>query len=1013
MEKSKRTHRLLWSILTGLCAVLFLVSAIGGPIANQYATIVDMVLGTQSTETITTEGVVYFEPDYPDSASQQKAAADACTWVEANGATLMLNRENALPLNNGAKVTLFSVGSADFIYGGNGSANLDTSNSSTLKKALETDGFQVNPTMWSFYTEGNGKNYRRQQATGPLNNFIFDNSGYKTNEAPLSAYSDTEWKSVSDYGDAAIVVFGRLCGEGNDLPWFNAGDGNGNILSLSAEERDLLGKLAELKAAGSIKKIVVLLNSSNALEMDFLNPEICGQDYGVDACLWVGEVGSYGIEAIGDLLCGKVNPSGHLVDTYCYDNLTSPALQNAHVTSFLNAAEAGLAFKKLCNEYYVVYQEGIYVGYRYYETRYEDYVLGQTNVGDYDYGKTVAFPFGYGLSYATFEYGDLKMKENDTTIDFTVDVKNTSAVTGKEVVQIYMQSPYTKYDRTNGIEKASAELVGFKKVEIEAGKTATVTVTVDKSELRTYDANNAKTYIVDAGNYYFATGNGAHEALNNILMKKAAVGDTTNGTVDTTRIVGTGDAAHAVQYVVKDMDTKTYAASSVTGAAITNQLDHADLNKFDDDASNDVKYVSRSNWEGTMPHAEMTATTYKAAVQLTANQKMLDLLAGPVYEMPTGNTMPTTNAEGPLNIAQFIGVPLDGTVTVEGKTYTWDDLMDQVKFPEMAKLIGQGYHTTAAVSTIGKPATKDENGPQGITAKLTGGSSSTGYPSADIRAACFDPEVNRMLGVSMGNDCLMAEDKVYSGLYGYGINIHRTPYNGRNFEYYSEDPFIAGMTCAAETEGIQSKGVYVYLKHFALNDAETGRDGICTWSNEQAAREIYLQAFEYAIEKGGAWNVMSSYNRLGCIWAGGDKNLLTNILRGEWGMRGIVVTDYSNANDYMDVIQGLVAGGDIWDCNNAKKWAAMLKEHKGDPDLTTLMREASKRILYTVANSNAMNGLGTDVQIIEHRTWWQDAFIALDIVAGVLTVFCAFMLVRACKRGKKQGPTAPAPQAGN
>lgn len=1000
-EKKQRNDRLLWGILSGVFALLFAVSAIGGPIANQYSTIIDMVLGTQSTETITTEGVVYFQPDYPDSESQQKAAADACAWVEANGATLMLNRNSALPLQEGAKVSLFSVGSADFIYGGNGSANLDTSKSSTLKKALETDGFQVNPTLWSFYTEGNGKNYRRQQATGPLNNFIFDNSGYKTNEPPLTAYSATEWNSVAEYGDAAIVVFGRLCGEGNDLPWFNSGDGSGNILSLSREERDLLGKLAELKAAGSIKRIVVLLNTSNALEMDFTNPEICGADYGVDACLWVGEVGSYGIEAIGDLLCGKVNPSGHLVDTWCYDNLTSPAIQNAHATSYLNAAEAGLAFKNLCNEYYVVYQEGIYVGYRYYETRYEDYVLGNANVGDYDYSRTVAFPFGYGLSYASFEYGELKMKENGSKLDFTVDVKNTGAVPGREVVQIYMQSPYTDYDRQNGIEKASAELVGFKKVEIGAGKTATVTVSVDKSELRAYDANNAKTYIVDAGNYYFAVGNGAHEALNSILLKKAAMSDTANGTVDISRIAGEGRVDHAVQYVVKEQDNKTYAVSAVTGEAITNQLDHADLNKVDADTANDVKYVSRSDWAGTMPKAEISATTYQAAVRLSANQTLLDLLKGPVYKLPTGCEMPTMGAEGPLNIAHFIGVPLDGKATVDGKEYTWDDLMNQVKFTEMAKLIGQGYHTTAAASSIGKPSTKDENGPQGITAKLTGGSSSTGYPSADIRAACYDPEVNRMMGVSMGNDCLMAADKVYSGLYGYGINIHRTPYNGRNFEYYSEDPFIAGMACAAETKGIQSKGVYVYLKHFAMNDAETGRDGICTWTNEQAAREIYLQAFEYAIEVGGAWNVMSSYNRMGCTWAGGDYNLLTNILRGEFGMRGFVVTDYSNANDYMDVIQGLAAGGDSWDCNNAKKWAQVLKDNKGDPNLAVLMRNASKRILYTVANSNAMNGLGTDVKVIEHRTWWQDAFIAMDIVFGVLLAFSLFMLIRAIHLRKK------------
>ncbi|MBQ8161493.1 MAG: glycoside hydrolase family 3 C-terminal domain-containing protein [Clostridia bacterium] len=995
--KRKKT---LWSILTGVCALLFLVSMVGGPIANQYATILDMVLGTKSSETITTEGIVYFEPDYPDSMAQEAAARDACISIEENGAVLLLNRGSALPMKEGASVTLLSIGSADFIYGGTGSGQMDSTKSMTLKAALESDGFKVNGTMWDFYTSGNGKNYRRQIASGALNNYIFDNSGYKTNEAPLSAYSQKEWDSISEYGDAAIVVFNRVCGEGTDLPWFNAGDGDGNILSLSAEERDLLGKLAGMKADGTIKKIVVLLNSSNQLEMDFIEPAICGVDYGIDACLWVGEVGTYGIEAIGDLLCGKVNPSGHLVDTYCYDNLTSPAIQNAHVTSYLNASDAGLAFKNLCNEYYVVYQEGIYVGYRYYETRYEDLVLGNRNVGEYDYASTVAFPFGYGLSYSSFEYGELKMADQGDELVFTTDVTNTSDVAGKEVVQIYMQSPYTDYDRENGVEKASVELVGFQKVSIDPGKTVTVSVSVPKSELRTYDANQAKTYIVDAGNYYFATGNGAHEALNNILLKKADVGDTSNGTVDTARMTGTGRAERSVQYQVKEMDTVTYA-KAVTGNAITNQLDHADLNKVDDDPENDVKYVSRADWQGTMPQAEITATLYRAAVQMAANETLLSQLRGPVYEMPTGATMPTMGKEGTLTIAQFIGVELDGSITVDGVEYTWDDLLDQVKFNEMTKLIGQGYHTTAAVSSIGKPATKDENGPQGITAKLTGGASATGYPSADIRAAAYDPEISRLMGVSLGNDCLLSEDKPYSGLYGFGANLHRTPYGGRNFEYYSEDPFISGSACSLETEGLQSKGVYVYLKHFALNDADTGRDGICTWTNEQAARELYLQCFEYPIVNAGGYNVMTSFNRLGCIWAGGDRNLITGILRGECGMRGFALTDFSNSNNYMDVVQGVLAGGDSWDCNNAKKWTADLKNYKEDPNMVTAMREATKHILYTVANSNAMNGLGEDVQVVELRTWWQDAFIAMDIVFGILTLVCGFMLVRTILKGKK------------
>lgn len=989
--------QLLWMIMTGVFTVLFIVSLIAGPVANNYAGIINMVLGTESTMTVGDPGKIYFEADYATAEEQAAAAAAICEQLEANGATLLLNRNNALPLDKNINVTLFSVSSTNFVYSGSGSGGMDASKMLNLKQALEADGFQVNGTMWDFYVNSG---YHRESAPGAMNNYVFDNAGFLTNEVPLSAYSQAEWDSVKSYGDAAIVVLSRVAGEGPDLPWYGAGDGTGNILELTKEEQDLLGKIAQMKAEGTVKKIVVLLNMSNAIELDFLEPAICGTDYGIDACMWVGQVGQSGIEAIGDLLNGNYNPSGHLVDTYCYDNLTSPAIQNAHATSYTNAAELGLAFKKTCNEYYVVYQEGIYVGYRYYETRYEDMVLGNANVGSYDYATTVAYPFGFGLSYSTFEYSNFKMTDNGDSFRFTVDVTNTSAVDGQEVVQIYMQSPYTDYDRQNGIEKASVELVGFDKQLVPAGQTVSYTVDVSKQELRTFDANGTGTYIVDAGNYYFAAGNGAHEALNNILMAKAAMGDTTNGTVNVDAMVGTGNAALAAQYVQAAMDTTTYATSAATGNAITTQLDHADLNKVDEDASNDTNYVSRSDWAGTMPKAKITATEYQAAVQIPANDTIYDMLKGPIsYE--GSSEMPTIGADGDLNLALFVGVPLDGSVEYEGKTYTWDDLLDQVTFSEMVKLVGQTYHCTTAMPSINKPSTKDENGPYGITATLTGGKSSTSYTSEDVRAATFDLDLVKEMGVSMGNDCLMANGKAYSGLYGPGANIHRTPYSGRNGEYYSEDPFISGVICSAEVEGIQSKGVYVYLKHFAMNDQETARDGICVWSNEQAAREIYLQAFEYPIVD-GAYCVMTSFNRMGAVWAGGDYNLLTNILRGEWGMRGFVLTDYANANDYMDVVQGLLAGGDGWDCNSATKWSDPLRTYRQDAAVVSAMREATKHILYTVVNSNAMNGISPNLKIVEVRTWWQDAIVGLQIGTGVLAAASTVMLVRTIMNRKRK-----------
>ncbi len=991
--KKKSRISPLWSALSILFILLFAVTMIGGPIANNYSSIVDMVLGTESTMTIGDEGETYYEADY-DNEGQIASAEAICESVVANGAVLLKNESDALPLTEGASVTLFGTTSANFVYGGTGSGGMDTSTATTLKEALEADGFQVNPTMWEFYTTGAGAEYGLQTASGSLNNYIFDNAEFLINEVPQSAYSSSEWSSVSEYGDAAIVVLGRICGEGADLPWYGAGDGDGNILSLSTEERDLLAKLAELKADGAIQKIIVLLNATNAIELDFLEPDICGEDYGIDACLWVGEVGETGINAIGDLLNGSVNPSGKLVDTYCYDNLTSPAIQNAHATAYTNADQVGLSFTDSNNEYYVVYQEGIYVGYRYYETRYEDVVLGNANVGEYDYASTVAYPFGYGLSYTTFSYDSLTMEESGDSFVFTVQLTNTGSVDGAEAVQIYMQSPYTEYDRENGIEKASVELVGYTKVSVAAGETVTVTVEVDKSELRSYDANNAQTYIVDAGNYYFSTGNGSHEALNNILAAKAELGDASNDVVDTAKMTSSGNSGLVAQYVQASLDSTTYAVSAATGAEITNQLDHADLNKVDDDTSNDVVYLTRSDWAGTMPQAELTASSYSAAVQIAANDQIVEALSS-IVDYSTGEgTMPTTGAEGVLTLAQFIGVSLDGSITVDDVEYTWDDLLDQITFNEMAKLIGQAYHSTALVASISKPATKDENGPQGITATLTGGGSSTSYTSADLLAATFDTEIAEAVGRSMGNDCLLANGTAYSGIYGPGVNIHRTPYSGRNFEYYSEDPFISGVTCAAEVQGIQSKGVYVYLKHFALNDQETARDGISVWTNEQAAREIYLQAFEYAVEDGDAYCVMTSFNRLGCVWAGGDKNLITNILRGEWGMQGFVLTDFSNSNDYMDVIQGLLAGGDGWDCNDESKWTNKLKEYADDAEIVTAMREATSHILYTVANSNAMNGISASVQVVEVQTWWQTAFIVGDVVFGLLAVLCIVMDVR-------------------
>ena len=1016
-NKVKKPHgKLIWKILCGLFAVLFAVLIIAEPIMMNYKRIIDMYLGHERYITVVDEGTEgeevepifkhdFYGLDKKEAAASQQAAAEAiCESIVANGAVLLMNKDGALPLAEGSSVTLLGNRSANFVYGGTGSGGMDASKATNLRDALEADSFRVNPVMWSFYREGAGSKYGWQEAGGSLNNYIFINEEFLVNEVPMSAFTDAEWDSVSTYGDAAIMVIGRVCGEGKDLPVAGASDAGGNVLSISKEEKDILAKLAELKAAGKLSKIVLLLNTSNAVELDVLNPDVCGVDYAIDACLWVGGVGQSGINAIGDLLTGRINFSGRLVDTFCYDNTTSPAIQNAYVTSYTNAADKGLSFKGTNDEYYAVYQEGIYVGYRYYETRYEDAVLRNANVGDYDYSKTVAFPFGYGLSYADLRYSGLSMKEDDTNLVFTVDVTNASEIDARDAVLIYMQSPYTDYDRQNGIEKASVELVGYTKLDVPAGKTVTATVTVPKTELRTYDANGQKTYILDAGNYYFSVGNGAHNALNNILMLKVENQDASNGTVDTAKMVGTGDAALAVQYTVATQDNTVFATAA-TGFAITNQLDHADLNKVDDDPSNDVIYVSRSDWQGTMPKADLSGNTYRAAVQLAANDQIVSMLKT-IGDSEGKGTMPVTGKEGSLTLAHFIGVPYDGSIVVNGTSYTWDDLLDQVTVKEMRELIGNAYHCTAPVKSVGKPSTKDENGPQGITAKLTGGAASTSYTSEDMLASCFDDDIVFAMGASIGNDCLMANRKAYSGIYGPGANIHRTPYSGRNFEYYSEDPFVSGKTCAAETAGIQSKGVYVYLKHFAMNDQETGRDGICVWTNEQAAREIYLQAFEYPIEEANAYCVMTSFNRMGPVWAGGDFNLLTNILRGEWDMAGFAITDFSNNNNFMDVVQGVLAGGDAWDCNDDGKWVAKLANYENDPQVVSAMREATKRILYTVANSNAMNGASLNTHEVEVKAPWESWIRYGQVGTGAAAALFLLVSIFSSVNAKKKAATS-------
>ena len=986
----KKPKVTLWSVLTALCAILTVAALVATFIvAPMYETTINVALNADTYRIIrgdSDEDTNYFTSDFASDEEREAYEEELCATVEAEGAALLMNNNSALPLASGAKVSLFARGSVDLMYGGTGSGAVDTSSAPTLKDALEAQGIEVNQTLWDWYTSESVAGSYSRQTPSAIADALEANSQYGVNEAPWSEVESNNSSSFAEYGDAAIVVFSRSGGEGADLPSGDNGSGvswtgDTNYLELSQEEKDLLAGLKALKDAGTFKSIVVLLNTSNALELDFLNPEICGTDYGIDACLWIGDVGQTGANGVGQILAGATNPSGSIVDTFWYDNLANPAVTNFYSRPYSNNADYGYSVDTNDNDngnqgFYVVYQEGIYLGYRYSETRYEDYVMGTGNAGDYSYGTTVAYPFGYGQSYTTFDYSNFQMRDTGDAFELTVDVTNTGSVAGKKTVQVYFQSPYTDYDKQNGIEKASVELCGFDKTEIlEPGATETVTITIDKSELRTYDANGAKTYILDAGDYYFTVANGAHEAVNNILAAKGYTPETTEGRMD-----AAGNTAVTWSWNNPSMDTTTFATSEATGNAITNLFDDSDPNKVSY-SPGQVTWLSRSDWTGTYPTG-----TFDFAL----NDELVAALANTLYDGSEASSvdMPTTGAEGDLTLASMIGAEYDDP--------QWETLLDQVTFDEMNLLITQGFHNTQAVASIGKTATKDENGPQGLTAALTGGASAMCYTSEDVMAATFNTDLINEVGRCIGEDCLAMG---YSGLYGPGINMHRTPYSGRNFEYYSEDPFVAGTICAAEVQGIQSKGVYVYLKHVALNDSESSRMGVATWLNEQTAREIYLEVADKAVIDGGAWCTMSGFNRWGATWCGKYENLQTGYLRDELGMRGMSITDYSGGSHYMDSCDALIAGTEIWD-SPTPLHTEILANYENDAYIVTQMREATHKILYTVVNSNAMNGWSSADRLEVITPWWKLAAWALCAVLAVLTVVCIVMLNGALKKKK-------------
>lgn len=974
IRKQKGTGMRRWSTLSVVFSTFLVIVVVATTVTTNYAAIINQTLGLSPYKTVEQENegedTEYFKAKYTTKEEIIEFFDQVCRQLESEGMVLLKNDSDALPLSTqegSPRVSLFGTGSVNMNSSVQGirSSSYDAGRT-TLKEALEEVGVEVNETLWNFYTEGEGKDYGGTKKLVEETNL----QTYFINEVPWEKYSGVQ-SSFEEYGDAAIVVLTRDSTEGSDVNAYGSDGQNGDYLALSPEESQLLKELTTLKMNGVFDRLIVLLNSSQPIQMDFLDDAAID----VDSCLWIGNTGMSGVNAVAEALVGTVVPSGRLSDTYVKDNFSSPAMASWGMNEnkvFSNQwQEAGLDETQ---KYYGVYQEGIYVGYRYYETRYADVVENRSNVGVYDYDSVVYAPFGYGLSYTEFSYSDFSVSENGDgkTYDVSVTVKNTGdTYSGKEVVQIYLQKPYTEYCQEYGIEVSAVELAGFGKTEILApGEEQTLNISVEKENFTVYDTYGEGTYILEGGEYFLTAGKDSHDAVNNIL---AAKGMTQEDGMD-----GEGNA-DLVWSATLERDVETYSVSAETGAEIHNALDTIDPNRYTG-GDTTVSYISRSDWEGTWPTQSIVLNlTDTMEEDLQSNKPVESEGELPQYGVSSGMTL----------------------IQMRGKDYDdpdWDKLLDQITFDELNELLTTCVCNTPSVASVAKPQTKEMDGPTygKENYEMTDGCC---LPCQGIWASSFNLDLLYQAGEALANDALF---KGYQGLYGPGVNLHRTPYGGRYHEYFSEDSYLTGICAQEEIQGMQQYGVIAVTKHYLLNDQEANRNGIGIWADEQTIRELYLKPWKYVVspERGNAHAVMTSFNRVGCLWSSAHKNLVTDILRGELGFDGYVITDMASANgaSYMTLLDGITAGTDCWLASAGFSF----EPYKNNATIANQMREAAHRILYTVCNySAAMNGISSSTEIVRTYTWVE--ILMPSLIAGFALLTAASLLMLGRSRRKMRG----------
>lgn len=1003
MRKKKELYR----GLTAMFSFFLIIAVFGTTMAVDNAITVNGFLGVNSTVKIIdtgeeSEDTLYYKTgadsddvyDIDTLDALEKSVADENIAEEEEGAVLLRNENNALPLEEGSNVTLLGASTVNYNYSSKGAWSDSLyrdwtekyegySASSTIVEAMERT-FHVNTALINAYTENT--------AVYPGNGIYKDGEETKEGEAPASFYTSDLTDTFSSYGDAAIISFSRDAGEGNDVSMTGGIDGS-SVLALQPNEKELLSMVQTYKENGIFRKVIVLLNTNNAMEIGELD------DYGVDAVLWIGNLGTQGANGVVNILAGKVSPSGHLVDTYAANSLSSPAAMNANDnTQYYDNADEILEYCEYTEaDYsgeqnftsYIVEAEGIYVGYKYYETRYEDCILGQGNAASkagvyagkdvWNYNDEVVYPFGHGISYTTFEQKlDAVTYDSDSdTYKVTVTVTNTGdTYPGKSVVQVYAQTPYGDYEKENKIEKSAVQLVGFAKTDtLEPGESQTVTVEAERYFLASYDVQGAQGYILSAGDYYFSVGDDAHDALNNILAAKGA-----HGMTDIYGNETSGNKEKTYHWTQNEIDTQSYAYSRMNDSVkVTNQFDDADLNYWFEDT---VTYLSRSDWEGTYP------VTYSG---ISATDEMMELIKGK-YEQP--EDAPSVD-EFESGVDHGITFAMMKDVDYDDEE-TWNKFLDQFTTEEMLTLAAD-VQGTPAIESVGIPETKrvDDGTSIGTFGFLaTENGMAQCWVSEMVTASTFNPERFQGRGKLLGAEaCFVGLNELWYG----GGNIHRTPFGGRNGQYYSEDGILGYIVGKYEAEAMQSVGVNYCIKHFAGNDQETNRESLGTFFGEQAFREIYLKALEGAICEGKTYSVMGGFNRIGCVYSNYSFPLMTTVLRDEWDFEGHLTTDAVAGSLYKtNWALSMTAGTDYY-CGNGlialmggtgdDVVAGITKAvENGDGYVLQALRRSAKNNVNSYLHTNAVNGLSENSKIVISTPWWQYALYVVIGLFAVLTI---------------------------